>query len=193
MPLPAHLTQFLASVHPYDSLPEAALEALSQASATPTPYPRRKTIFATGDTVESLYVIVEGEVEITDETGVQLSILGPRNSFGERALLRGGLASRTAMTTTDATLIVIPVGHAFRSDQGPCARRTVLQPPPSHGVGRQEPGHHAGRTVDDSRSRHLCARQIHPRGRGTDEPLSHLVDLHRRRHRPFKASSPCAT
>ena len=30
MPLPAHLTQFLASVHPYDSLPEAALAALAR-------------------------------------------------------------------------------------------------------------------------------------------------------------------
>ena len=53
--------------------------------------------------------IAEGDIEITDETGVQLSLLGPRNSFGERALLRNERASRSAHVTGDgATLIARP-------------------------------------------------------------------------------------
>ena len=107
MPLPAHLTQFLASVHPYDSLPDAALADLSERCAL-APFAAGETIFAIGQEVGSLFVIVEGEVDITDETGVQLSLLGPRNSFGERALLRDETASRSATAVTDASLIVMP-------------------------------------------------------------------------------------
>lgn len=113
MPLTAHLTQFLASVHPYDSLPDAALADLSERCAL-APFAAGETIFAIGHEVGNLYVIVEGEVDITDETGVQLSLLGPRNSFGERALLRNEAASRSATAVTDASLIVMPSVELFR-------------------------------------------------------------------------------
>ncbi len=107
MPLPAELTQFLASVHPYDSLSDEALATLAQ-SCVAQSFAPGETLFAVRDTVTSLYVIVDGEVEITDETGIQLSILGSRNSFGERALLRGGIASRAAVVTAETTTILIP-------------------------------------------------------------------------------------
>lgn len=107
MPLSAALTQFLASVHPYDSLTEADLSALTEVSDAQS-FQTGDTVFGVGELVQKLYVIAEGEVEITDETGVQLSLLGPRNSFGERALLRGDRASRTATISADAKLIAIP-------------------------------------------------------------------------------------
>ncbi len=113
MPLPGPLTQFLASVHPYDNLPDAALAALADKIDART-FPTGETVFTIGDTVTNLYVIVEGEVEITDETGVQLSLLGPRNSFGERALLRGGEATRTATISNNATMIVVPSTTLFK-------------------------------------------------------------------------------
>ncbi|NNL17108.1 MAG: CBS domain-containing protein, partial [Boseongicola sp.] len=112
MSLPDNLTQFLASVHPYDNLSDAALADMASGIDADT-YPKGTRIFTVGDIVSSLYVIVEGEVEITDETGVQLSLLGPRNSFGERALLRGGDATRTATVATDATVIVVPSTTLF--------------------------------------------------------------------------------
>ncbi|MEM9638439.1 MAG: cyclic nucleotide-binding domain-containing protein, partial [Pseudomonadota bacterium] len=105
MSLPAHLRQFLASVHPYDSLSDADVDALAEVCKVQD-YTPGETVFAVGDTATSLYIIARGEVDVTDETGVQISILGPRNSFGERALLRGEDASRTAVTTEDTTLIV---------------------------------------------------------------------------------------
>ncbi|MFQ6551544.1 DUF294 nucleotidyltransferase-like domain-containing protein [Aestuariibius insulae] len=107
MPLPAHLAQFLASVHPYDSLPEAALAELAEVCEA-ADFGAGETVFAIGDAITALYVVVSGEVQITDEAGVQLSLLGPRNSFGERALLRGDEASRDAKVTAEATLIVVP-------------------------------------------------------------------------------------
>ncbi|HKL70030.1 DUF294 nucleotidyltransferase-like domain-containing protein [Salibaculum sp.] len=112
MPLPADLTQFLASVHPYDSLPDATLADLAS-RAWARDFAVGDTVFAVGQKVRDLYVIAEGEVEITDETGVQLSILGPRNSFGERALLRGDLASRTATVQARARMICIPAATFF--------------------------------------------------------------------------------
>ncbi|WP_300062644.1 DUF294 nucleotidyltransferase-like domain-containing protein [uncultured Roseobacter sp.] len=112
MPLPVHLRQFLASVHPYDSLSEADVDALAEVCEA-RDFTPGETVFAVGDTATSLYIIASGEVDVTDETGVQISILGPRNSFGERALLRGEDASRTVTPTQDTTLIVMPAETLF--------------------------------------------------------------------------------
>ncbi|MEM8803547.1 MAG: DUF294 nucleotidyltransferase-like domain-containing protein [Pseudomonadota bacterium] len=107
MALPPELTHFLASVHPYDSLPEAALGALSEECEVQD-FAGGDTVFSVGDVVAGLYVIAEGEVEVTDEADVQLSLLGPRNSFGERALLRGDTSLRTARATRDVRAIRLP-------------------------------------------------------------------------------------
>lgn len=123
MPLSAELTQFLASVHPYDSLPEEELAALS-ARCTTAEVPAGHRIFALGDEISSLYVVIAGEIEIRDEADVQLSILGPRNSFGERALQRGGTAQRSATATAEATLIELPADAFFElMDKSPAAAR----------------------------------------------------------------------
>lgn len=118
MTLPQAHAQFLASVHPYSSMSDAALSALSK-SCTSEPHPAGAKIFGTGDPVTALYLIVSGEIEITDPNGEIISTLGPRNSFGERALLRGERASRTATVTADAVLIVLPAvefHHLFKTD-----------------------------------------------------------------------------
>ncbi|MGR3512965.1 MAG: DUF294 nucleotidyltransferase-like domain-containing protein [Paracoccaceae bacterium] len=112
MPLPADLTRFLSSVHPYDSLSEADLAAVA-AACEQRASASGDTVFSVGDPSENLYIIAEGEVEITDETGVQLSVLGPRNSFGERGLLKNGSAVRNAKVACDANMIVMPRATFF--------------------------------------------------------------------------------
>lgn len=112
MALSIEMSQFLASVHPYDSLADAVFASTTQACETMT-LAGGDTVFAVGEQVENLYIIVTGEVEITDETGAQLSLLGARNSFGERALLNSAIARRTATVTADATLIVLPAATLF--------------------------------------------------------------------------------
>ncbi len=107
MSLPLNLTQFIASVHPYDSLPEHDLTALAQACQA-LEFPAEDVVYSVGDTATHLYIIAAGEVEITDEIGVQLSLLGPRNSFGERALLRDETTTRTAKAVSKVTLIAVP-------------------------------------------------------------------------------------
>ncbi len=112
MSLPINLIQFIASVHPYDSLPEHDLTALAQACQAQE-FSANDVVYSVGDTATHLYIIAAGEVEITDEIGVQLSLLGPRNSFGERALLRGETSTRTAVSVSKATLIAVPKNQFY--------------------------------------------------------------------------------
>ena len=106
MSLPDSLIAFLASVHPYDTLPEETFARLAEAFEIKV-FLAGEVIFSVNDKVDNLYVMASGEVEITDERDVQLSILGPRNSFGERALFRKGIAKRNATVTKDATTLII--------------------------------------------------------------------------------------
>ncbi|MEM6409028.1 MAG: DUF294 nucleotidyltransferase-like domain-containing protein [Pseudomonadota bacterium] len=113
MALTPELTHFLASVHPYDSLSGPDLEKLSKLCDAKK-FATGDRVFAVGEQVKGLYVIASGEVEVTDETDVQLSILGPRNSFGERALLRNHHSQRTARATQALVTIRLPA-DAFHS------------------------------------------------------------------------------
>ena len=133
MPLSAQLTQFLASVHPYDSLSEAELSALS-ARCSVREYSSGQEVFAIGDGLVDLYIVHTGEIDIRDEAGVQISLLGPRNSFGERALLRGSTAERSATALSEATLILLPSDALFELiDASPAAARFFdrRRPPPT--------------------------------------------------------------
>ena len=108
MPLsPADLTRFLRSVHPYDSLEASELDSLLPkfrmieiAAGAP--------VYTLGDELEGLYLIHTGEVHIDDENGAPLSILGPRNSFGERGLTRQGKALTSARAVQDSLLLMLP-------------------------------------------------------------------------------------
>ena len=108
MPLTAaDLTRFLTSVHPYDSLTAEALDQLVpqfelvEAAA-------QSEIYALGDTLRGLYLVHHGEVEICDENGNPVSLLGPRNSFGERGLARDGIAVTSARAQDDTLLLLLP-------------------------------------------------------------------------------------
>ena len=111
--MPQTIREFLAHTHPYDSLPAEALDRLAQ-DVTRTDLPAGAVIFTQGAPLEALYLIIRGRVDITDESGAVLSILGPRNSFGERGLMRDGHAATTAKTEEDTHLLAIPAA-TFRS------------------------------------------------------------------------------
>ncbi|MCI2399267.1 DUF294 nucleotidyltransferase-like domain-containing protein [Aliiroseovarius subalbicans] len=101
------ILRFLSSVHPYDVLPREAVEAIEPAFVSQA-FAAGDAIYAFGKELDGLYIIYEGEVEVTDENDVVVSNLGLRNSFGERGLLRDGLAATTAHATTDCTLLLLP-------------------------------------------------------------------------------------
>ncbi|MDK3072978.1 DUF294 nucleotidyltransferase-like domain-containing protein [Sedimentitalea sp. JM2-8] len=101
------LRRFLTSVHPYDSLEAEVLDALAlrfrivQLAAGDSVYTR-------GDVLDGLYLVRDGEIEVRDENDIPVSLLGPRNSFGERGLTRDGLAVTSARATADAMLLMLP-------------------------------------------------------------------------------------
>ncbi|WP_420395770.1 DUF294 nucleotidyltransferase-like domain-containing protein [Nioella sp.] len=105
--MPQTIREFLAHTHPYDSLPAEALDSLA-GTVEARSIKADAQIYSHGEPLEALYLIIRGRVDITDETGAVLSILGPRNTFGERGLMRDGLAVTSARAEEDTDLIAIP-------------------------------------------------------------------------------------
>ncbi|MCK8779862.1 DUF294 nucleotidyltransferase-like domain-containing protein [Rhizobium sp. NTR19] len=107
------IRKFLETVHPYDSLPADELERVSNQF-----YLQRATagraIYSRGEPLAGLFLIMDGEVEIRDHSGVVISRLMPRNSFGERGLLADGLAVTNSYALADTLLLVLPVAQFRR-------------------------------------------------------------------------------
>jgi CBS domain-containing protein len=105
-PAPDTLVQFLSAIHPYDAMEKAALMSLVNAFDVRT-YAPQEQVYGVGETLDGLFVVYDGEVEIRDEHDVPISLLGVRNSFGERGLLRDGTSLTSARAVSDTTLLVL--------------------------------------------------------------------------------------
>ncbi len=104
---------FLESVHPYDSLPRDELTQVVD-SFSRREYPAGSEIYAAGEPLKGIFLIKRGAVEVIDRNGELVSILGPRNSFGERGLMRDGLALTSARATEDSVILMLPVAELKR-------------------------------------------------------------------------------
>jgi CBS domain-containing protein len=106
------LETLLTQTHPYDSLPpeDQALLAGDLAELT---LEAGQAVYKVGEPQNALYLILSGQVHITDTTGALVSILGPKNSFGERGLMKDGFAAVTATAAEATTLVAIPA-ETFR-------------------------------------------------------------------------------
>jgi CBS domain-containing protein len=109
----ASVIAFLETVHPYDSLPQDELARVAGSFGRRSA-PAGTLIYRAGDVLEGLYLVERGGVEVTDRNGVQVSLLGPRNSFGERGLSRDGHAMTTARATADTALLLLPAAEFHR-------------------------------------------------------------------------------
>ncbi|MCK0149258.1 DUF294 nucleotidyltransferase-like domain-containing protein [Marivita sp. S6314] len=113
----ATLAQFLSAIHPYDAMEPAALHTLIDAFSVQS-FVAGEDVYALGKPLDGLFVVFEGEVEIRDEHGVPLSLLGPRNSFGERGLLRDGTSVTSARAVVDTILLLLPARQFHQTMQG---------------------------------------------------------------------------
>ena len=104
---------FLETVHPYDTLPQDEL-AQAATSFSRREYQAGEEVYHAGEPLKGLYLIKRGTVEVTEPAGQVISLLGPRNSFGERGLAREGLAVTTARATEAAVLLLLPVAEYRR-------------------------------------------------------------------------------
>ncbi len=101
------ITRFLESVHPYDTLPrDVLLDIIPQVEVRSLE--QDATVYEFGAPLPGVFVIYEGQVEITDENGAVVSHLGLRNSFGERGLLKDGNAATKAQARSPSVLIILP-------------------------------------------------------------------------------------
>ncbi len=98
---------FLQSVHPYDTLPQDELARVASCFDR-SEVPAGTVIYSEGDPITGVWLVKSGSVEVTDGNGALVSILSPRNSFGERGLLREGRAVTTATATSDSVLLCLP-------------------------------------------------------------------------------------
>jgi CBS domain-containing protein len=114
------LRRFLLSIHPYDSLPDAEFQhVLTQ--FVRVPMAKDDVIYALGTLCKGLYIILDGNVQITTETGEIVSQLSSRNSFGERGLMRKGMTETTARALSDGELLLLPTAafhEMIAADEG---------------------------------------------------------------------------
>ena len=65
-------------------------------------------LFKAGDQAENLYIVQSGSVEMLNEnTGVSFAILGEGESFGEQAILAGGIRGASVKAKEDVVCLVI--------------------------------------------------------------------------------------
>jgi CBS domain-containing protein len=104
---------FLETVHPYDGLPQDELARVA-GSFSRREYGAGEEVYHAGEPLRGLFLVKRGAVEVLEPSGGIVSLLGPRNSFGERGLMRSGLAVTTARATQDSVLLMLPVAEFRR-------------------------------------------------------------------------------
>ncbi len=101
------IRDFLAAHHPFDLLPDDALNDLVR--QIEIRYLRRNmTIMTPGEPAEFLYVIRTGAVETRDPDGQLLARLGEGEVCGIRAFLRGGMAVNRSIALEDSLVYLLP-------------------------------------------------------------------------------------
>ncbi|MFN4172306.1 MAG: DUF294 nucleotidyltransferase-like domain-containing protein [Pseudorhodobacter sp.] len=104
---------FLETVHPYDTLSAADMSRLAGIFSR-REYEAGEEIYHAGEPLKGLYLVKRGAVEVLDPSGGLVSLLGPRNSFGERGLMRDGLAVTTARATDSSVVLLLPTSEFRR-------------------------------------------------------------------------------
>lgn len=107
------IASFLETVHPYDNLPaDERVRIAGQMICRD--YSPGEIIYRIDDPLGGVFVIMTGQVETTDRNGAMVSMLAPREIFGERGFLRDGNAATTARTTQVSRILQIPAAEFHR-------------------------------------------------------------------------------
>jgi CRP-like cAMP-binding protein len=105
----SEVLQKLSGIQLLRSLPPEDMEIVLE-SVTPVSYAAEDFIFHKGDSVDGLYLILDGQIQILDQSdtsGSVLATLSTGDSFGEMALLTGEPRYASAYTVTPVTLLKI--------------------------------------------------------------------------------------
>lgn len=107
------ILEFLGSVHPYDNLSQEERARVAR-SFSRREWQAGETVFQHGEPLAGLFLIESAGVEVTDRNGGLVSMLSRGNSFGERGLMRGGLAATTAMVSQPGVILMLPLAEFKR-------------------------------------------------------------------------------
>lgn len=84
----------------------ASIEMFRCDAARAERYPAGRTVFAEGEPGETMYVVIEGEVELRVK-GQTVECLGPGGMLGEMSLVDAAPRSATAVAGTEAKLVPV--------------------------------------------------------------------------------------
>ncbi|MDM7256055.1 MAG: cyclic nucleotide-binding domain-containing protein, partial [Paracoccus sp. (in: a-proteobacteria)] len=107
------ILEFLGSVHPYDNLPQDERARVAR-SFSRREWQAGETVFQHGEPLAGLFLIESAGVEVTDRNGGLVSMLSRGNSFGERGLMRGGLAATTVRVSQPGAILMLPLAEFKR-------------------------------------------------------------------------------
>jgi CRP/FNR family transcriptional regulator len=122
--------ELLANVSLFSELSPEELERVARV-AVPRSFPKGVRVFHEGDTSDACYVVREGDLRVTrehpDGRAIALATLGPRDIFGELAMLDGGTRSASIETLSDCELLALPASDMRRviSDHGEIAAKLI--------------------------------------------------------------------
>jgi len=123
-------SELLANVSLFSELSPEELERVARV-AVPRSYPRGVRVFHEGDTSDACYVVREGDLRVTrehsDGRAIALATLGPKDIFGELAMLDGGTRSASIETLSDCELLALPASDMRRviADHGEIAAKLI--------------------------------------------------------------------
>jgi CBS domain-containing protein len=108
--VPHSLVKALRSVPDFSSLPDRDLLMIVGASVNLF-WPAGTMVFERGSEAEALYVILSGGVRIFEMVGgqeVEVSLIGPGESFGELSLMLHTTHTKDARAEEDTELMIVP-------------------------------------------------------------------------------------
>ena len=127
---PADAARLLAGVPLFSELSREELERVARV-AVPRSFPKGVRVFHEGDNSDACYVVRAGDLRVTrehsDGRAIALATLGPRDIFGELAMLDGGTRSASIETLSDCELLALPASDMRRviADHGQIAAKLI--------------------------------------------------------------------
>ncbi len=122
--------ELLAAVPLFSELSEEELERVARV-AVPRSFPKGVRVFHEGDQSDACYVVRAGDLRVTrehpDGRAIALATMGPRDIFGELAMLDGGTRSASIETLSDCELLALPASDMRRviADHGEIAAKLI--------------------------------------------------------------------
>jgi CRP/FNR family cyclic AMP-dependent transcriptional regulator len=106
--------ELLHSVPLFSDLEQGELERFSRV-AVPRAFPAATRVFHEGDHSDACYIVRSGSFRVTrehsDGRAITLATLGPKDIFGELAMLDGEVRSASVEALVDGELLALPAGE----------------------------------------------------------------------------------